>query len=93
MKLNKVFNELMRKHHRQAVLLGGARASTPEEFFGFDSSDVETVHFHRAGEGSTTPDERRRWFRLHCGRVVDELAKPCANDPEIYDYGAKWSYA
>ena len=87
MKLSKVFNDLMRQHHRQAVLLGGTAASTPEEFFGFHHRQVKTVHFHKMGSGKGI------WFRLHCGRVFDELAKPCANDPEMYDYGAKWSYA
>jgi hypothetical protein len=41
MKLSCVFNELMRTHHRQAVLVGGATASTPEEFFGFHHGEVE----------------------------------------------------
>lgn len=87
MKLRAVFNELMRKHHRQAVLLAGATAPTPEEFFGFCHRQVKTVHFHKHGVGEGI------WFRLACGRVVNELAKPCRTDPELYDYGAKWNYA
>jgi len=87
MKLNAVFNELMRKHHRQAVLLSGASASTPEEFFGFHHRHVRTVHFHKHGVGEGI------WFRLRCGRVVDEVAKPAPRDPNLYDYGAKWHYA
>ncbi len=87
MKLSAVFNELMREHHRQSVLLGGTTAATPEDFFGFHHRDVKTVHFHKqdAGEGI--------WFRLRCGRVVDEVARACARDPDLYDYGAKWRYA
>ena len=87
MKLSKVFNDLMRKHHRQAVLLGSATASTPEEFFGFHHKQVKTVHFHMQGTGEGI------WFRLCCGSVVDEVARPCRRDPGLYDYGAKWSYA
>lgn len=87
MKLNAVFNELMRKHHRQAVLLEGARASTPEEFFGFHSSHVRTVHFHKHGVGKGI------WFRLRCGRVINEVAKPSPRDPDLYDYAAKWNCA
>jgi hypothetical protein len=87
MKLSTVFKDLMRKHHRQAVLLGGDMASTPEEFFGFHYRQVKTVHFHKQGVGKGI------WFRLCCGRVIDDIAKPCQNDPELYDYGAKWSYA
>ena len=87
MKVAKVFNDLMRKHHRQAVLLGAARASTPEEFFGFHHRQVKTVHFHMQGAGEGI------WFRLCCGRVVDEVARPSPRDPDLYDYGAKWNYA
>jgi hypothetical protein len=87
MKLAKVFNDLMRQHHRQAVLLGGAVASTPEEFFGFHHRQVKTVHFHFDGAGEGI------WFRLTCGRVVNEVAKPCPRDPDLYDNGAKWNYA
>ena len=87
MKLAKVFNDLMRQHHRQAVLLGGTAASTPEEFFGFHHRQVKTVHFHKHGVGEGI------WFRLSCGRVVDDIARPCPRDPDLYDYGAKWNYA
>ncbi len=87
MKLARVFNDLMRQHHRQAVLLGSASASTPEEFFGFDHRQVRTVHFHLEGAGEGI------WFRLRCGNVVDEVAQPAVRDPELYDYGAKWNYA
>ncbi len=87
MNISKVFNDQMRKHHRQAVLLGNARASTAEEFFGFHHRQVKTVHFHMQGAGEGI------WFRQNCGRVVDEVAKPCPRDPDLYDYGAKWNYA
>jgi len=87
MKLSKVFNDLMRQHHRQAILLGGTAASTPEEFFGFHPGQVRTVHFHLQGAGEGI------WFRLSCGRVVDDVARPCPRDPDLYDYGTKWSYA
>lgn len=94
MKLTAIFNELMRKHHRQAVLLGSAISPTAEEFFGFHHWHVSTVHFHKqgVGEGSMTLGRRHRWFRLRCGRVVDDVARPCPRDPGLYDYGAKWSY-
>jgi hypothetical protein len=78
MKLRCVFNEAMRKHHRQAVLLAGARASTAEEFFGFRHDQVKSLHVHKRGVGAGT------WFRLHCGRVVDELARPAPRDLELY---------
>lgn len=82
MKLREVFNDLMREYHRQAVLVGGATASTPEEFFGFHHGEVRTVHFHKKGVGYGV------WFRLKCGRVVDEVARACRRDPEVYDHGA-----
>ncbi len=82
MKLRCVFNELMRKHHRQNVLLGGTTAATPEDFFGFNRGQVETVHFHKRGVG------RGVWFRLRCGRVVDEAARPCRRDVSLYDQAA-----
>ena len=77
--LRAVFNDLMRKHHRQSVLLGQTTASTPEDYFGFHHNQVEMVHFHKAGVGSGS------WFRLHCGRVVDEVAMPTCRDPDLYD--------
>lgn len=82
MKLRAVFSDLMQEHHRQSILLGGAMASTPEEFFGFHYGEVRTVHFHKQGVGYGA------WFRLKCGRVVDEVARACRRDPEIYDHGA-----
>lgn len=87
MKLCKVFNDLMRKHHRQAVLLAGTTASTAEEFFGFHPKQVKTVHFHLQGAGEGI------WFRLQCDRVVDEVARPAPGNPDLYDFGAKWNYA
>ena len=86
-KLLCAFNELMRKHHRQSVLLGGTKAANPEQFFGFHHSQVQTVHFHKRGHG------RGIWFRLRCGRVVNEVARACARDPELYDDGAQRRYA
>ena len=85
MKLSAVFNELMRKHHRQAVLLGGSRASTPEEFFCFHHNQVKMVHFHKCGVGKGI------WFRLHCGRVVDEAANAAIRELDMYDDAAAWS--
>ena len=84
MKLNVVFNELMRMNHRQSVLLGGTTASSPEEFFGFHHRQVQTVHFNKQGVG------RGIWFRLRCGRVVDEVARACRRNPELYDEAANW---
>ena len=84
MKLNAVFNDLMRKHHRQSVLLGGTKASSPEEFFGFHHRQVQTVHFHKQGVG------RGIWFRLRCGRVVDEVARACRRNPDLYEEAANW---
>ena len=80
MELRSVFNELMRKQHRQSLLLGGTTASSPEEFFGFDHAQVQAVHFHKRGRGKGV------WFRLQCGRVVDEVARSCARDPALYDH-------
>jgi len=77
--LRAVFNDLMRKHHRQGVLLGQTTASTPEDYFGFHHNQVEMIHFYKAGVGSGL------WFRLHCGRVVDEVAMPTCRDPDLYD--------
>jgi len=81
-KLRCVFNDLMRKHHRQSLMLGGTTASSPEEFFGFDHKQVQTVHSHKKGLGKGT------WFRLACGRVVDEVADASCRDPELYDQPA-----
>ncbi len=80
MELRRVFNDLMRKHHRQSVLLGGTMASSAEEFFGFDPGQVDTVHFHKKERGNGI------WFRLRCGRVVDDVARSCARDPALYDH-------
>ena len=82
MKLSVVFNELMRKHHRQSVLLGGTTAATPEDFFGFHHREVKTVHLHKQGTGAGV------WFRLRCGRVVDEVARAACRNPDLYDFGA-----
>lgn len=82
--LRGVFNDLMRKHHRQGMLLGQTTVSTAEEYFGFHHSQVEQVHFHKAGHGQGL------WFRLHCGRVVDEVAVPTCRDPDLYDQVVSW---
>ena len=79
MKLRCVFNNLMLKHHRQGVMLGGTTAASPEEYFGFRARDVAGIHFHKQGVGKGT------WFRLRCGRVVDEVAMPCRGEPGLYD--------
>ena len=80
--LHAVFNDLMRKHHRQGVLLGQTTASTPEDYFGFNQSQVADVHFYKAGVGPGL------WFRLRCGRVVDEVAMTTCRDPDLYDVAA-----
>jgi len=87
MKLTAVFNEMMRKHHRQSILLGGTTASSPEEYFGFHHKQVETVHFHKQGAGAGL------WFRLRCGRVVDEVARPACGNPDLYDLAAGDAHA
>jgi hypothetical protein len=79
MKLRCVFNDLMRKHHRQGVLLGATTASTPEDYFGFSHNQVTGVHVHKAGVG------KGLWFRLQCGRVVDDVARPSCSNPKLYD--------
>ena len=79
MKLSCAFNQAMRKLHRQGVLLGQTTCSTAEEYFGFRSRDVADIHFHKQGVGTGI------WFRLRCGRVVDEVAMPCLGDPGLYD--------
>ena len=79
MKLRCVFNELMRKHHRQGVLLGHTTAASAEEYFGFRSKDVKAIHSHKLGSG------KGLWFRLQCGRVVDEVAMPTCGNPNLYD--------
>ena len=79
MKLRCVFNDLMRKHHRQGVLLGQTKAATAEEYFGFRSKDVKAIHFHKLGSG------KGLWFRLQCGRVVNEVAMPTCRNPDLYD--------
>ena len=81
MNLSVAFNELMRKHHRQSVLLGSTMTTTPEDFFGFHHTQVETVHFHKQGVGSGI------WFRLRCGRVIDEMSAATCRDPGLYDLG------
>ena len=82
--LRSAFNGLMKKHHRQAVLLGHTMAMTPEDYFGFHHSHVETVHFHKTEVGAGV------WFRLRCGRVVDDVARPACRDPGVYDYSGDW---
>ena len=84
MKLSASFNELMRKHHRQSVLLGQTMASTAEEFFGFHHRQVVSIHFHKQGVGPGT------WFRLNCGRVVNEVAMAACRDPGLYDHATAW---
>jgi len=83
-KMRAVFNDLMKKHHRQGVLLGQTTAGTPEDYFGFHHSQVERVHFHKAGKGEGL------WFRLRCGRVVDEVAMATCRDPDLYDQEVNW---
>lgn len=78
MKLRCIFAERMRKTHRQAVLLGETVASSPEEFFGFHHEQVESIHVHLLGVGRGT------WFRLNCGLVVDEVARPAPRNLELY---------
>jgi hypothetical protein len=84
MKLRCVFNDLMRKHHRQGVLLGQTTAATAETYFGFHAGEVERVHLHKQGIGKGV------WFRLRCGRVIDETARPCRADALLYDHAALW---
>jgi hypothetical protein len=79
MKLRCTFNELMRKCHRQGVMLDGSAAGNHEEYFGFTCRDVVKVHLHKQGVGTGV------WFRLRCGRVVDEVARACRRDPALYD--------
>ena len=79
MKLRCVFNALMRKHHLQGILLGQTTATRLEDYFGFHHSDVTKVHFHKRGIGSGI------WFRLRCGRVIDEVGKAACRDLELYD--------
>jgi hypothetical protein len=74
------FNDLMRKHHRQGVLLGETTAATPEDYFGFSHNQVTGVHIHKVGVGAGL------WFRLRCGRVIDEVAMPTCSDPSLYDF-------
>ena len=64
--------------HVKGILLGQATASRPEDYFGFHHSEVEKVHFDKRGVAGI-------WFRLRCGRVVDEGARPARRDPELYD--------
>jgi len=78
------FNSLMKKHHRLGILLGQTTAATPEDYFGFDHSQVEAVHFHKAGTGPGV------WFRLRCGRVVNDVAIPTCRDPGLYDHALNW---
>lgn len=78
MELRYVFKE-MRKHHRQGVMLGQTTASTAEEYFGFRAKDVRAIHFHKLGIG------KGQWFRLQCGRVVNEVAMPVCSNPDLYD--------
>lgn len=86
MKLSAVFNDLMRKYHRQGILLGQTTAASPEEYFGFEPGHVKTIHFHKSGVGDGI------WFRLHCGRVVNEVAMACRGEPSLYDRGAHWGH-
>ena len=81
MKLTQVFNNIMRQRHRQAVLLGGASASSADQFFGFSAKDVKAIHVHKDGVGDGI------WFRLHCGRVFDEIGTLTCRDVTLYDFG------
>lgn len=84
MTLRASFNDLMRKHHRQSILLGQTMASNAEEFFGFHHGQVEAVHFHKHSVGAGI------WFRLRCGRVVDEIGTPTCRDRDLYDHLTSW---
>jgi hypothetical protein len=77
---------VMKQYHRQGVLLGQTKASSAEEYFGFEAAHVRTIHFHKQGVGDGV------WFRLNCGRVVDEVARACAGEPSLYDRGAHWGH-
>lgn len=77
-RLRHIFNDIMKQKHRDSILLGQERTTTAEEFFGFTAAEVEGVYTHKKGEGAGV------WFRLRCGRVVNEVAMSTCTDPDLY---------
>lgn len=53
-------------------------ADSPEDFYGFDASDVITLYEYKLGTG------RGLWFRLADGRVFDSAGRYSHHEDEWY---------
>jgi hypothetical protein len=52
---------------------------TPENFYGFEATEVKATHHHKLGKGAGL------WFRLRDGRVFDRFGQPDEDDSVLYD--------
>jgi len=74
-----LYRGFMVKYFQWAWRQDKTAAHSPEEYFGFNPTDVEAVHFHMQGIG------KGAWFRLKDGRVIDQYGLPSEPDPCYYD--------
>ena len=73
------YQSLMQKYWHRARTDGTTNALTPEEFYGFTSSEIKATHHHKQGRGAGL------WFRLRDGRVFDKFGHSDEGDPILYD--------
>jgi hypothetical protein len=73
------YHGLMLKYWQYTRTHGATDAPTPEEFYGFTSTEVRVTHHHKQGKGPGL------WFRLRDGRVYDKSSHSDEVDPVLYD--------
>ena len=73
------YQSLMQKYWDRARTQGATEALTPEEFYGFQSTEIKATHHHKQGKGPGL------WFRLRDGRVFDKFGHSDEADPAFYD--------
>jgi hypothetical protein len=73
------YQGLMTKYWHRARTQGMTKAATPEDFYGFEATEVKATHHHKQGKGVGL------WFRLRDGRVFDMLGHSDEVDPAFYD--------
>jgi hypothetical protein len=72
---------IMERQFHAGKVLTGSRAATKEEFFGFRSLDIVTLHRRKYD----LPDVGL-FFRLRDGRVIDAFGRSQEPDPRLYDH-------
>jgi hypothetical protein len=72
------FMERYFRYARAAAIPSAVKAGDAAQFYGFRCTDVQTVYFHKQGEGEGC------WFRLKNGRVIAWYGLPSNPDPVFY---------